>query len=562
VVSDPVGGVGTMDATEAPEGTLGPEGAVGPQGAVAPEGAALAAVSVLWDVLPAGPLPPLDPLAAETLADLRLDQVVDAVLTGRNDQVPGSDLRAVFEHPLDRISAIEYRQAVCQDLERAEVAAVVRDFRAAMETVRRQLDWARASHYRHESERWFLDAAATYCRAVATLADGLVEVQPHSQGLRRISAAVDAYRTSAAFRSLVDDVERALDGLRRVRYRLHISGNRIRVGRDRGEPDYGAEILAAFEKFRQGATKEYRFDVGRGSAMNHVEAAIVERVARLHPEVFATVDAVLAAHPEFVEPTIARFDAEVAFYLAYLDHIGRLRARGLPFSYPTVEADGRRLAARDLFDLALADRLVAGGERVVTNDVELEGGERIIVVSGPNQGGKTTLARAIGQLHYLAALGLPVPGRDVRVPLVDRIFTHFERQEEVTTLEGKLERDLRRFREILARITSRSLVIMNESFSATSATDALFLNRAMLQTMVERGTLVVCVTFLDELAAFDPTVVSMVAEVDRNDPTIRTYRVVRRPADGRAYATALAEKHGLTYEQVRTALAEREDGHR
>jgi len=296
--------------------------------------------------------------------------------------------------------------------------------------------------------------------------------------------------------------------------------------------------------------------------MNHVEAAIVERVARLHPDVFATVDEVLAAHADFVEPTIARFDAEVDFYLAYLEHIDRLRTRGLPFAYPSVDPDGKHLRARDLFDLALADRLAPADGRVVTNDVELAGPERIIVVSGPNQGGKTTLARAIGQLHHLAALGLPVPGRDVEVPLVDQIFTHFERQEEVTSLEGKLERDLRRFRTILERSTSRSLVIMNESFSATSAADALFLNRVMLRTMAGRDMLVVCVTFLDELAALGPAVVSMVAEVDRRDPTIRTYRVVRRPGDGRAYATALAEKHGLTYEQVRAALLDRENGHR
>lgn len=519
------------------------------------------APSVLWDVLPVDPLLPLDGIAADALVDLRLDQVVAAVVAGRGVAGSGFDLRAVFEHRLDRVEAIEYRQAISRDLERAEVRTVVRAFREAMAAVRRQLERARAAYYRHEGSRWFLDAAATYCRAVDGLVDGLAEEQPQSAGLRRIQAFVEAYRRSEAFTTLQADVERSLSELRRVRYRLHISGNRIRVGRDRGEPDYGAEILAAFDKFRQAATKAYRVEAARGAMMNHVEAAILERVVRLHPSVFATVDETLARHADFVEPTLARFDAEVEFYLAYLEHIDRLRSAGLPFCYPSVEPGGKRLRGRAIFDLALADSLAAAGRPVVTNDVELAGLERIIVISGPNQGGKTTLARAIGQLHHLAALGLPVPGREVRVPLVDRILSHFERQEAPTSLEGKLERDLRRFRDILETASSQSLVVMNESFSATAATDALVLNRAMLRTMADRDMLVVCVTFLDELAALGPNVVSMVAMVDPADPTIRTYKVLRRPADGRAYAVALAEKHGLTYEQVRRAVVEREDGH-
>lgn len=531
-------------------------------GDASPEPLAEPVPSILWDAVPDGPPSPLDPLAADALVDLRLDHVFDAVLAGRAEDPGATGARAAFERALDRVAAIEYRQAVCRDLERPEVAAVVREFRSGMEGVRRRLDRARRSYYRHEGSRWFLDAAAVYCRAVTSLAEGLAAARPQSTGLRRILAFVEAYRGTPEFRALETDIDRVLAALAGLRYRLHIAGNRIRVGRDRGEPDYGAEILAVFEKFRQNAPKEYRFDVGRGTTMNHVEAAILERVARLHPDVFADVETVLDRHGGFVDPVVERFDAELLFYLAYLEHVDRLRARGLPFCYPTVVADDRTLRARAIFDLALADGMTAAGGGIVTNDVDLAGAERILVVSGPNQGGKTTFARAVGQLHHLAALGLPVPGRDVRCPLVDRILTHFERREDVSTLEGKLERDLRRFRAILEAATSESLVIMNESFSSTSATDALFLNRVMLRTMAGRDILVVCVTFLDELAALGPAVVSMVAGVDPADPTVRTYRIERRPADGRAYAVALAAKHGLTYEQIRAALADRKNGHR
>ena len=96
---------------------------------------------------------------------------------------------------------------------------------------------------------------------------------------------------------------------------------------------------------------------------------------------------------------------------------------------------------------------------------------------------------------------------------------------------------------------------MNESFSSTTLNDARYIGTEVLGRIIRLGSLTVYVTFVDQLASLDEAVVSMVGAIVPDDPRKRTYEIVRRPADGLAYATAIATKYGLTYDALRRRIA-------
>jgi DNA mismatch repair protein MutS len=482
--------------------------------------------------------------------DLNLDKVIDAITKGRDEY----NLKPFFNLPLHDVAAINYRQAVLRDIESPVLMNAIVSFAETMRKMRTGLATGNKLYYKRQKQSFFVDAMEKYCDAVENLSNALMHSEIRSEGLGAFNTWLLLYSASEGFSTLRTDGQKLKAALRETRYFLRIRGKAITVLPYGSEPDYGADVLHTFYKFRQGATKAYRFDSNSSIEMNHVEAAVLDLVAKLYPGTFTFLDDFYENHQNFLDPIIADFDREIQFYVAYLEHTARFKQAGLSFCYPVVSDRSKEIGARHAFDVALAATLLGTHSPIVTNDFHLKDPERVLVVTGPNQGGKTTFARTFGQLHYLAALGCPVPGTDAKLFLFDRIFTHFEKAEDSTSLSGKLEEELERMKAILDYATSDSILIMNESFLSTTAADSLFLSEQIMQKITELDALCVTVTFLDEMASFGKSTVSMVCAVDANRADLRTFKIIRKPADGLAYANAIAEKYRLTRSALRARI--------
>jgi hypothetical protein len=464
------------------------------------------------------------------------------------------NLLPFFYERLLSVETIEFRHEVWRDLEDVALAQCLKTFSAEMREVRRRLTWSAKSSFIQQRRGWHLDAAHRYCNAVETLSAQLASVTLSSRGLLGFRTFITDFVASAPFVTLIHETRTLKEGLSQVRYCINIKGLHVRVLKYEGEADYSVEIEQAFERFQQGEVKNYLLKYTDWPDMNHLQSFIADRVARLFPDVFTDLEDFCVRHQSFANQTLLDYDRELQFYLGYLDFIQPLQTGGLSFCLPEILVQSKEVFANETFDLALANRLLSSQEPVICNDFHLEDPERIIVVSGPNQGGKTTFARTFGQVHYLASLGCPVPGSQARLFRFDRLYTHFGKEEDSTYQSGKLEDDLLRIRDVLNEATSSSIIIMNEIFASTTVHDALALGTKVIEKIMTLDLLCVIVTFVDELTSLGPSIVSVASTINPDNPVERTFKIVRRPADGLAYAMAIAEKYGLTYDQLRRRI--------
>jgi DNA mismatch repair ATPase MutS len=210
---------------------------------------------------------------------------------------------------------------------------------------------------------------------------------------------------------------------------------------------------------------------------------------------------------------------------------------------------------------------------IKTNDITIDPNGQILILTGPNQGGKTTYMQGVGILQVLAQVGCYVPGRQAEISPVDNIFTHFPLEEKPETEAGRFGEEAMRLGKVFEQVTRYSLVLLNESLSSTSFGESLYLAQDIVRILRRVGARAIYSTHLHELAnrvgelnesvPGDSVIISVVSSpVEACEPAStgevrRSYKVEIRPPLGQSYAREIADRYGISYEQLEKVLSDR-----
>ena len=180
-----------------------------------------------------------------------------------------------------------------------------------------------------------------------------------------------------------------------------------------------------------------------------------------------------------------------------LNLFDRLESKGEPVCFPEpFPPDEHRLSFRGLYDVCLT---LTMDQRVVGNDADADG-QDLMIITGANQGGKSTLLRGIGLAQLMMQCGMFVPAQSFSSNVCSAIFTHYKREEDATMRSGKLDEELKRMSEIVDSLTPHSVLLFNESFAATNEREGSEIARQIVRALSEKKVKVFYVTHLHDFA--------------------------------------------------------------
>ncbi len=269
---------------------------------------------------------------------------------------------------------------------------------------------------------------------------------------------------------------------------------------------------------------------------------------------------------DLLRPHVAELRALHAMCVAVDDLVARARWAVDRDGHAPVVAPapaGLRIV-RGRHPLLLCADSAGAPEVVVPFDLTVEDGERTILLSGPNTGGKSVLLKAVGLAVALAQSGIiPPVGPGSALPICDRIFSDIGDRQSIAASLSTFSAHLTLLREILDEADARALVLLDEVGSGTDPAEGAALAAAALVALTRRGALTLATTHLGalkRLATSTPGVVNASLQFDA--ATLRPTYLLLKGVPGRSYGLAIAKRLGVRADVLAEAEAQVPDAER
>ncbi len=421
---------------------------------------------------------------------------------------------------LDDVGAITYRQHVLADcLAQPDLVRELYEIATEAMDVPKKTAWGWSSHY----------PASILGGAVRAL-DMYLELLKRVRGIAdQHAGAFQSEGFSNLFRTLqveLDDeyFETVTRRLKQLRFK-----NGVTMSAELGRANVGANYVLRSPESRRPAWLE-RIGLGPKNAYSFTipprDEAGAQAVAELEARGLNLVANAAAQSADHIKSFFAMLRLELGFYVGCLNVRDRLVAKGENLCIPRPLSWGPpSLAFTGLGDVCLSLRL----EKPVVGNSADAYGKSLVVITGPNSGGKSTFLRSIGLAQLMMQAGMFVTAESFEAGVAKAIFTHFIREEDPSMTRGRLEEELSRMGRIADELSPRSLMLFNESFAGTNEREGSEIGRQVVKALLESDSKVIYVTHLYDLAEsfrIERHDTSLFMRAERSRDGRRTYKLV------------------------------------
>lgn len=456
------------------------------------------------------------------------------------------DIKDYYYNTLNDVDDILYRQEIFKDLENNELFDALNLFSYTMHNKIISIEENTDAKYSVLRQIRLKQRICDYLDILQTLKNNLEKINYSSRGIKKLYEWLSDYLNGEKVAFIKKDMAIIDEEMSKIKFRLGLENGVVKIAKYEDKELISDDIFKVLDKYRPDEPIDYT--LGYGKPAEYIEAQIYLNLSRYYPDEFKHLELYSKHFSDFIDSNIKEIVNEIQFYSAYILYMKSVSDISIPFSYPSY--NGGSIYCYNGYDMALVVSNKLKGKKTIPNSFLYEHDERILVISGPNQGGKTTFSRYVGQTFYLGMLGVPVSGTSSNLKIMSNILTMYEVEEDSTNLNGKLKSELIRIKGVMDSIGEGGLLIMNEVFSSTSLYDGIILGKKVIDMLNSKGGYGVFVTFIEELSSYNKTTVSMGSTVKEDDPSIRTFEILRRLDNTQAYAQSIAAKNKVSYDDI------------
>jgi hypothetical protein len=231
--------------------------------------------------------------------------------------------------------------------------------------------------------------------------------------------------------------------------------------------------------------------------INEKDDAAGKAISALRDRGLNPVSNALAQSAEHIMSFFGSLRGELGFFLGAAALQQKLTQYGVSTCFPVpAPAGSDKHSCKELKDLSL---ILTIGKQVTGNDIQADG-KTLFMITGANQGGKSTFLRATGIAQLMMQSGMFVTADAFTASICSRVFTHFTREEDVTMKSGKFDEELRRMSIVIDGLTENSMILFNESFSSTNEREGSEIAGQIVCALLETRVKIFFVTHLYEFA--------------------------------------------------------------